>query len=508
MVNTSGNDGQALKSRELISNTLDAGSFEPWDRPLPPLAIEDSYREQLTRAKTTSGVDESVTTGQGTIGGIPVAVIVSEFRFLGGSIGVNAAERISAALRRATEGGLPVLAAPVSGGTRMQEGTVAFLQMVKITEAVVAHKSAGLPYLVYLRNPTTGGVFASWGSLGHITVAEPGALIGFLGPKVFKALHGVDFPEGVQTAENLYSHGLVDAVLDSRHLRRLAEDALRIISARNAPPLSPRARKHQLATTSIAPDAWDSICISRSSKRPGLRSLLRFAADHVVGLSGTGQGESDPSAIVSLATFGGHGIVVVGLDRRMQSAEHALGPGALRQARRGMALARELGIPLLTVIDTPGATLSREAEEGGLGGEIARCLAEMIDLSVPTISLIMGQGTGGGALALAPADRVIAARNGWLAPLPPEGASVIRHGDLSHAPEMARQQRVGSTDLLQDGIVDEIVEEFPDAAEEAEQFCLRAGDAVIRHLSELRGLDLRTVRQRRLSRYQHLGTSH
>jgi acetyl-CoA carboxylase beta subunit len=495
-----------LKSVELVLMTLDPGSFQTWDRPLPELPIEDSYRDQLAQARVKSGVDESVMTGQGTIGGIPVAVIVSEFRFLGGSIGVNAAERISSALRRATEAGLPVLAAPVSGGTRMQEGTVAFLQMAKIIEAVVAHKSAGLPYLVYLRDPTTGGVFASWGSLGHITVAETGALIGFLGPKVFQALYGTDFPAGVQTAENLYAHGLVDAVLDARHLRRLAGDALRIVGSRSAPPPWPKAELRSEQRTDL-PTAWESIRASRQSNRPGLRSLLHFAAGQVVGLSGTGQGETDPSAVVSLATFGGHGTVVVGLDRRVQSTEQALGPGALRQARRGMALAEELGMPLVTIIDTPGATLSQEAEEGGLGGEIARCLAELIDLSVPTIAVIMGQGTGGGALALAPADRVISARNGWLAPLPPEGASVIRFGDVTHASEMAIEQRIRSADLLHDGIVDEVVEEYPNAAEEPEQFCLRMGDAIVRHLADLRGTDLRTVRQRRLSRYQRLGTS-
>ena len=138
---------------------------------------------------------------------------MGEFGFLAGSIGRAAADRLVAAVERATAEGLPLLAAPVSGGTRMQEGTPAFVQMVRISAAVAAHKAAGLPYLVYLRHPTTGGVMASWGSLGHVTVAEPGALVGFLGPRVYEALYGKPFPEGVQTAENLYAHGIIDAVL-------------------------------------------------------------------------------------------------------------------------------------------------------------------------------------------------------------------------------------------------------------------------------------------------------
>src|SRR5690606_13950742 len=139
--------------------------------------------------------------------------------FLAGTIGVAAADRLVRAIERATRERLPLLAATASGGTRMQEGTLAFVQMVKISDAVMAHRAAGLPYLVYLRHPTTGGVFASWGSLGHLTAAEPGALVGFLGPRVYESLRGHPFPEGVQVAENLHAHSLVDAVLEPRELR-------------------------------------------------------------------------------------------------------------------------------------------------------------------------------------------------------------------------------------------------------------------------------------------------
>ncbi|MDJ0334394.1 carboxyl transferase domain-containing protein [Salinibacterium sp. G-O1] len=489
-------------ARELIAMTLDDGSFISWNSPLPPLPIEDSYRDELDAARAKTGEDESLVSGEGLLNGSRVAVMAGEFRFLGGSIGVNAATRMVQTIERATAEGLPVLAAPVSGGTRMQEGTRAFLQMVKITEAVVAHKAARLPYLVYLRHPTTGGVFASWGSLGHITVAQTGALVGFLGPKVYKALHGVDFPAGVQTAENLFAHGIVDAVLDAKHLRTVAGEALAIIaaSAGTVPVPAEEPVAH-------IPSAWESIQISRRSGRPGLRSLLHYAATSSVPLSGTGQGESNKSAVVSLATIGGRGTVVVGLDRRAHG-EAELGPDALRQARRGMALAAELGLPLITVVDTPGAALSREAEEGGLGGEIARCLAEMLDLPVPTVAVILGEGTGGGALALMPADRVLAARNGWLAPLPPEGASVIMFGDTSHAASMTVDQRVRSQDLLEDGIVHEIVEERPTADAEPADFCRRVGEAIVRQLAELELQDSSQRRAARTANYKGLGVGH
>ena len=187
------------------------------------------------RAREKSGVDEAIVTGEGLLRGRRVAVVAGEFTFLAGSIGVAAADRLTRAVRRATGEGLPLLAAPVSGGTRMQEGTVAFLQMVRITAAVTAHKAAGLPYLVYLRNPTTGGVLASWGSLGHVTVAEPGALIGFLGPRVYEALYGRPFPEGVQLAENLFAHGIVDAVLEPERVADVLDRALTVLSAPRTP---------------------------------------------------------------------------------------------------------------------------------------------------------------------------------------------------------------------------------------------------------------------------------
>ena len=491
-----------LGARELIAITLDEGSFVSWDEPGPALEIEQSYSEELAGARKKTGLDESVITGVGELQGRRVAVIVGEFGFLGGSIGVRAAQRISDALRRATSERLPVLAAPVSGGTRMQEGTVAFLQMVKITQNVIAHKGLGLPYLVYLRHPTTGGIYASWGSLGHITVAETGALIGFLGPKVYEALYGIPFPIGVQTAENLYAHGLVDAVLDPVHLRSVAHQALSIIAARATPAPRPAREQDAIEPT----DAWNSIELSRRSDRPGVRSLLRYASEETLSLSGTGQGESAKSSVIALANFGGHGAVVVGMDRRVQQ-NVPLGPEALRQARRGMTLAAELGLPLVTVVDTPGAALSKEAEEGGLAGEIARCLAQMLDLRVPTVTIIMGRGTGGAALALAPAGRTLIARHGWLAPLPPEGASMIRYNDTDHARGMAAQQRIRSTDLLEDNIVDEVIDERPSADLEPADFCRRLGDALVRHLDQLALMPPSQRAGSRITRYDRIGSA-
>jgi acetyl-CoA carboxylase carboxyl transferase beta subunit len=491
-----------MTGRELIDMVLDPGSFASWDDKLVTVAADEEYAADLARARERTGLDEVVVTGEGCLHGRRVAVVACEFGFLGGSLGVAGAERLVTAIERATSEQLPILASPVSGGTRMQEGTVAFLQMVKISAAVAQHKQAGLPYLVYLRNPTTGGVLASWGSLGHVTVAEPGALVGFLGPRVYEALYGEPFPEGVQVAENLYDHGLVDAVLPPEEVAAIADRALSVLLARRDVPGVERVPQDD-----DLPDvpAWESITRSRREERPGVRRLLRYAATDIVPLNGTGEGERDPGLLIALARFGGAPCVVLGLDRRGQTAERPMGPGALREARRGMRLARELRLPLVSVIDTPGAALSKEAEEGGLAGEIARCLAELVMLEAPTVSVLLGQGTGGGALALVPADRVIAAQHGWLSPLPPEGASAIVHRDTEHAPEMAQKQGVRSKDLKANGIVGVIVPERPDAADEPEEFCRRLGDVLSGELADLLRQEDGRRFDARLDRYRRLG---
>ena len=431
--------------------------------------------------------------------------MVSEFGFLGGSIGVAAADRLTNAVERATRERLPLLAGPASGGTRMQEGTLAFLSMVKITAAVRRHKEMGLPYLVYLRHPTTGGVMASWGSLGHITVAEPGALLGFLGPRVYESLYGEPFPSGVQTAENLQARGLVDAVLEPAGL---PETIHRALSMLQPPPCAPPETPAPAAAELQPGTAWESVRISRNPRRPGVRQLLHFGAADVLPLNGTGQGEKGPGLLLALARFGTASCVVLGQDRQRGADQEALGPASLREARRGMRLAEELNLPLLTVIDTAGAALSKDAEEGGLAGEIARSLNDLVGLDCPTLSVLLGQGAGGGALALLPADRTIAARHAWLSSLPPEGASSIVFRDTLHGEDMAEEQGIAAPALAEHGIVDRIVGELPDAALEGPSFCRRLAETVEYELGQLALQDPVRRLHNRTERFRRLGSVH
>lgn len=445
---------------EWIGLVADADSFQAWDSDVvstDPLGFSDAmpYRDRLRKGQERSGETEAVVSGAATIDGVEVVVIAGEFGFLAGTMGVATAERVVRAFERATAAGLPVVGLPASGGTRMQEGTAAFIQMAGCAAAARRHRDAGLLYVAYLRHPTTGGVLGSWASLAHLTWAEPGATLGLTGPRVVAKLAGEPFDAGIQTAEHLAAHGIVDEVVPAEHLRDRVTDVLRLITEPVAdwrPRLEPT-----LLGDDAEVEAWDAVEHSRRPGRPGVRELLGAGGAELVDIRGDGAGGDDPGCRVGLARVCGVSTVVVAQDRRPGERGASLGAAGYRKARRGMLLAAELGLPLVTLIDTTGAAMTAHDEESGLAASIAACLAEMSAVRVPTLSVLMGEGAGGGAIALLPADRVVAAEHAWLSPIAPEGASVILHRTPDRAAEVAAAQAIAATDLRRLGIVDAVV---------------------------------------------------
>ena len=292
---------------------------------------------------------------------------------------------------------------------------------------------------------------------------------------------------------------MIDGVVALDALRQTLDRALTVIADAPGPLSEP-----PLAAPIPDVPAWDSVMASRRPDRPGVRHLLRHGATDVVLLSGTGQGEA-AATLLALARFTGQPAVVLGQQRGTGGSGARVGPASLREARRGMALAAELRLPLVLVIDTAGPALSAEAEQGGLAGQIAQCLAELVTLETPTVSVLLGQGSGGPALAMVPADRVLAALHGWLAPLPPEGASAIVFRDTAHAAELAAAQGIRSADLLLSGIVDAIVPEHPDAADEPVEFSQRLSSAIAAEVHALREMPDAERQAARLQRYRRIG---
>ncbi len=446
----------------MIESVVDRGSFFPWDDDVvahDPLGFSDTqpYPERLAAARRKSRHTESVITGRATINGRALALIAGHYAFMGGSVGAATGERVARAFERALQARLPVLAMTASGGTRMQEGSLAFVQMVKAAQAAREFKAAGLLYVVYLSSPTFGGVLASWGSLGHLTFGEPAAVVGFSGPRAVELTTGRSLPPHVQETDNLMAHGLIDDVFPRDELRDRMGFLMASFQSRSwagTPP--PPVEKDAVG------DVWRSIQRSRHPTRPGAKSLLAACGAELTVIRGDGSaGGDDPGCFAALGRVTGRPCVVLAQDRASSPQGARLTPRAYRKARRAMKLAAELGLPLITVVDTSGVELSRATEEGGLSAEIARCLADLTELSTPTLSVLLGEGAGGGALAFFPADRAICAEHAWLLPIAPEGASAILYRSVDHAAEVAAAQGGASWDLMRFGLVDSVVAERP-----------------------------------------------
>lgn len=490
---------------DVIGVVTDGSDLEVWDAEVvsdDPLGFSDKvpYRERLEKAQRETGLSESVVTGRARVAATEheVVIVAGAFEFMAGTMNVAAAERVVRAFDRARELRLPVVGLPISGGTRMQEGTLGFVQMANCAAAVRRFRDAGLPYVAWLRHPTTGGVLASWGSLATVTFAEPDALIGMTGPRVVQTLNGEPFPAGVQTAENLHVHGLVDGIVTLEDLPERLARVLAVTTSRPTPwPVDAPADDdlpHE------EPDAWRVIEQSRRVERPGLRELLDLCATDVTHLRGDGAGQDDAGCVLALARICGIPAVVVGHDRPAGERGARLDAAGYRKARRGMELAEHLGLPLVTMIDTPGAELTPRAEEGGLAQEIARCLATMTGLAVPTLSVLLGEGAGGGAIAFLPADRVVAVEHSWLAPIVPEGASAILYRTPDRAADLAAAQATSAMALRHFGIVDVVVT-GPAGNGGAQDSAGRIAATIARELTGLVDSDAQERRRTRARRY-------
>ncbi|HEX4805908.1 MAG TPA: carboxyl transferase domain-containing protein [Conexibacter sp.] len=548
-------------ARERVALVADADSFEEWDADVAsddPLSFRDtrSYADRLDEARAATGLSEAVLTGRATLDGRPLVVVAGEFGFLGGSIGVATAERVARAFERALEARLPLVALTASGGSRMQEGTLAVVGMAKLADAAGRLRAAGLPYVVCLTHPTLGGVLASWGSLGTVTFALPGALAGFAGPRVVELLTGRPLSPRVQRSETLLAHGLVDGIVAPDALRSRVAAVLAVAAPRSAPAAAspgaiaadrewegapsparpaPAVRGSADSPAALAPadaagslpldahptavaptdpagaerrDAWASLQHVRDRRRPGAGAVLDALAEDVTVLRGARDGHpDDPACFAALARVVGVPAVVVAQRRRGDGAPAVMNPSGYRKARRAMALAAELRLPLVTIVDTPGAELSADAERGGLAGQIAGCLADMAALPVPTVAVLLGEGGSGGALALLLADRVLAAEHASLGVIAPEGASAILYRDLDHAAELAAAQGGASWHLVAAGIADAVIPESRPAHEEPEAFVHHVGAALSAALAATIAADPSTRLAGRHRRWRSIGAA-
>ena len=455
----------AISAAQWIELLFDHDSFDEHFAGLStpdPLHFSDSrpYPQRVEEAREKSGGDEAVHTGIARVGGIEVVAAVSDFRFIGGSMGFVQGERVATAIDRARRAHLPFVTVTCSGGARMQEGMIALLQMSKTAAAAQRLHEAGIPMITILADPTTGGVYASYASQGDIILAESEALIGFAGPRV-RAVKDEGETRDTLYAEDLLDGGLVDAVLPRDGLR---DHLIRVLAllrepvAPNPDLLPPTIEVRNLER------GWTAVERARHPDRPrAMQYLERIAADFVP-LRGDRSGTDDPALIGGLARLGDTNCVVIAQargDRQLDGDRHdgRMGAAGYRKARRLMQLADRLELPLITFVDTPGAHDGIADEAAGLAGSISDCLATMSALTTPSVAVVIGEGGSGGALALTMADRILMQQNAMYAITSPEGAAAILFRDRERAPEVAEALRVSAGELLKLGVINEIVPE-------------------------------------------------
>ncbi len=464
-----------------IEMVTDEGTFEEWDKGLTtknPLHYK-GYEEKLEGLQKKYGLDEAVITGKARIDGTEVAIGVCDGRFLMASMGQVVGEKVARAAERATEEGLPLILFACSGGARMQEGIVSLMQMAKTSAALKRHSDAGLLYISVLTDPTTGGVTASFAMLGDVILAEPKALIGFAGPRVIEQTLGQKLPKGFQRSEFLLEHGFIDAIVERPQLKETLSRILKLHekegqetrgaepSGNEPPSESSTFSGEGVQVHNQVARAWDRVEISRMKDRPVGSDYIGALFTDFTELHGDRYFADDKAIIGGIARFHGKPVTVIvqakGTNTR-ENIERNFGmpsPDGYRKALRLMKQAEKFGRPVICFVDTPGAFCGLEAEERGQGEAIARNIYEMSGLTVPVLSIIIGEGGSGGALAMATADQVWMLENSIYSILSPEGFASILWKDSSRAKEAAEVMRLTAQDLYEMGMVEKV---FPEPA--------------------------------------------
>ena len=453
---------------ERIRMTVDEDSFEEWEKDMEfvnPLEFR-GYEEKVKSLKEKTGLSEAVVTGKASIEGNPAVIAVCDGRFLMASMGQVVGEKITRAVERATKEQLPVIIFACSGGARMQEGIVSLMQMAKTAAALKRHSDAGLLYVSVLTDPTTGGVTASFAMLGDVILAEPKALIGFAGPRVIEQTIGERLPKGFQRSEFLLEHGFIDRIVERKEMRTVLENILQMHHTAQNPVIQKPVQTVEKERQSVqAKDAWERVTISRKNDRPVGQDYIRILFSDFLEFHGDRCYGDDPAIIGGIARFAGIPVTVIAQVKGKSTKEnvaHHFGmpsPEGYRKALRLMKQAEKFERPILLFVDTPGAFCGIEAEERGQGEAIARNLFEMSSMKVPVLSVVIGEGGSGGALALAVADEVWMLENAIYSVLSPEGFASILWKDSKRASEAAEVMKLTAADLKKLGVIEAVIAE-------------------------------------------------
>lgn len=459
-----------------IEMVADEGTFEEWDKEMEfknPLDFP-GYDKKVAAAREKTGLNEAIVTGSCAINGQKAVIGVCDARFIMSSMGQVMGEKIARAVERATKEKLPVILFACSGGARMQEGIVSLMQMAKTSAALKRHHEAGQLYISVLTDPTTGGVTASFAMLGDIILAEPFALIGFAGPRVIEQTIGQKLPDGFQRSEFLLEHGFIDKIVPREEMKETLADILKLHNPRTSQAFSVDNRtkgeaiggkRKSFRLRKNKRSAWDTVLLSRSSDRPVASDYIHELFDDFLEFAGDRYYKDDGAIIGGIASFHGIPVTVIGQEKGKNTKDNIKrnfgmpSPDGYRKALRLMKQAETFGRPIVCFVDTPGAFCGLEAEERGQGEAIARNLFEMADLTVPVLSIVIGEGGSGGALAMAVGNEVWMMENSIYSILSPEGFASILYKDSKKANDAARVMKITARDLMDLGLIERVIQE-------------------------------------------------
>lgn len=509
-----------------IEMIADAGTFEEWDKEMDfvnPLDFK-GYEEKICSLKERTHLNEAIVTGRVEISGNPAVVGVCDGRFMMASMGRIVGEKIARAVERATEEKLPVILFTCSGGARMQEGIVSLMQMAKTSAVLKKHSDAGLLYVTVLTDPTTGGVTASFAMLGDIILAEPKALIGFAGPRVIEQTIGQKLPKGFQRSEFLLDHGFVDRIVEREELKNVLAQILEMHGAGNStnavkalvqagnsenkPADLETVQKEQKGSPV---SAWERVQLSRQKDRPVGTDYIEALFTDFMEFHGDRYFKDDHAIVGGIAYFHGIPVTVIAQAKGKTTKENLdrnfsmPSPDGYRKALRLMKQAEKFGRPVICFVDTPGAFCGLEAEERGQGEAIARNLYELSGLRVPVLSVVIGEGGSGGALAMAVADEVWMLENAIYSVLSPEGFASILWKDSKRANEAAEVMKLTAGDLKKLGIIEQVIpepENFTD--QNMESVCGDLDRRIVRFIREYTKLDASELTDRRYERFRKM----
>ena len=457
-----------------IEMLVDDGSFIEWNKTMPisnPLDFPD-YETKLEEERQKSKLNEAVVTGEATIGNVRTAIAVCDARFMMSSMGRVVGEKITAAVEKATEEKMPIIIFSCSGGARMQEGMISLMQMAKTSAALKRHHEAGQLFISFLTDPTMGGVSASFAMLGDIILAEPKALIGFAGPRVIAQTIGTKLPEGFQSAEFLLEHGFIDAIVERSEQRSVLKKILRAhtsgfkkVARQESQDENTEKVAEKRPKVKAPKNAWDSVLLSRRPDRPTAKDYIDRMFSFFLELHGDRLSGDDGAIIGGIANYYGKPVMVVAEQKGKSIKENKIrnfgmpNPSGYRKALRLMKHAQKFNMPIICIVDTPGAFCGIEAEEKGQAEAIARALFEMSDMTVPILSVVIGEGGSGGALALAVANEVWMLEHSIYSILSPEGFASILYKDAKKSKEAAEVMKITSKELLALGVIDRVIKE-------------------------------------------------